>query len=287
MKRYCFNFLFSFIVFAYSLGIASAYYDLGTPEGFVSDYANILSDAEEDNLESKLRDFEAGTKNEIAVVTIPSLQGDTVEGFAVKLFEEWGIGKKGNDNGVLLLIALEDRTMRIEVGYGLEGDLTDAESSWIINDMKPVFRDGAYVQGINTAVDSIIFATKGEYVSTTTPGVVEDTGKGELPPELPFIVFGILIYILSRTKSFWLGGVIGTIAGLALGFFITNSIGFLSFILSIIFGVIGLIVDIIVSRGGGGGSGFGGGFGRSGSSGGGFGGFGGGRSGGGGSSGRW
>ncbi len=91
------------------------------------------------------------------------MEGDYIENFAVKLFEAWGIGKEENDNGILLLVALQEKQMRIEVGYGLEGALTDAEASWVIQEMIPYFQQGEYFQGIDMSVDRMIAITKGEF----------------------------------------------------------------------------------------------------------------------------
>lgn len=139
------------------LSNAYAYTSPGSPTGFVNDYAQLLSAEQESNLESKLQSYETSNSNEIALVTIPNLGGDTIENFAVKLFEEWGIGKKNQDNGVLVLVAIEERQMRIEVGYGLEPDLTDAQSHWIIeNILVPAFREQLYYDGLDAAVDKIM-----------------------------------------------------------------------------------------------------------------------------------
>src|SRR3990170_5163094 len=119
------------------------------PIGYVNDFAGVLSQEMENSLEDRLSSFTASTSNEIAVVTLSSLEGETVEGAAVKLFEEWGIGDKDKDNGVLLLVAINDRQMRIEVGYGLEPVLTDSRSGNIIRDqITPLFKAGNYEGGI-------------------------------------------------------------------------------------------------------------------------------------------
>jgi len=275
---------------------ASAYYSLGTPDGYVNDYADLLTDTEEAVLEAKLSAHEASTTIELAVVTIQSLGVDTIEGFAVSLFADWGIGKKGTDNGALLLIASEDRAMRIEVGYGLEGDLTDAQTYWIINDgIKPAFQGGSYSQGINDAVDSILLATSGGTLPMPTNQSPFSSGPGEIPEELILVGVGVLyagLRFLASTKSFWLGGVLGALIGGFIGF-LTGQLTAI-FIFGSILGLFGLIVDLFASGGGGSGGGSGGGRSssmssdRSGGFGGGrSGGFGGGRSGGGGSSGRW
>ncbi|MFH1427644.1 MAG: TPM domain-containing protein [Patescibacteria group bacterium] len=286
--------LLSFLLLALA-GNAFAYYNLGEPTGYVNDYTNTLTTEQKGLLENKLTQFEKDTSNELAVVIISSLEGDTIENFAVELFKEWGIGKKDKDNGILMLVALVDRKMRIEVGYGLEGALTDAQSSWIINDvMKPAFRNNNYYNGINEAADKIILATKGEYVPSAND---QENMEDKLGVGMGIIFFAIFAFIwlasiLGRSKSWWLGGVLGVIAGIILG--LIKGFIFFGIISIVILLPVGLLFDYFVSKqykvgkakghipwwtGGswGGGS----------SGGGGFGGFGGGMSGGGGSSGGW
>ncbi len=273
---------------------ALTYYSLGQPTGFVNDYAGVLSSGEEEELENQLNRFEEKTSNEIVVVILPNLGEDTIENFAVKLFEDWGIGKKEKDNGVLLLVAMEEKRVRIEVGYGLEGVLTDAQSYWIVDRaVKPAFRKGEYYEGINEAVKEIMAASGGE-----APFFQNSVSSEESPLFLIFL-FGGMVFIwlggiLTRTKSWWLGGVIGAFWGLV----ITFISGFLYYGLFslIFFTLFGLFFDRLLSRAyedgkrrghvpwWTGGGGFGGG---SGGFGGGFGGFGGGSSGGGGASGSW
>jgi uncharacterized protein len=277
-----------------SLQSARAYSSPGTPSGFVNDFAHVLSVEEKNTLEETLRAYTASTSNEIAVVTVKDLGGDYIENYAVKLFEEWKIGKKSRDNGVLLLVAMDDRKMRIEVGYGLEGALPDAISSAIIrNDITPAFKEGNYYRGITNGVTSIIEATKGEYTGDTTSTDVSGATI-EHAIFFVFIAFQFLAAVLGRSKSWWAGGVLGAIIGALVTFFgvlgITLGVGV---VITIILTILGLIFDYIVSsaytravsRGGSipwwvGGSG-------GGSGGASFGGFGGGRSGGGGASGSW
>jgi uncharacterized protein len=126
----------------------------------------MISPDREQSLSTQLTQFKTETSTEIAVVTIPNLGGDSIENYANELFREWGIGTKENNNGVLLLVSKEDRQMRIEVGYGLEGALPDATASSIIrNDITPLFKQNEYDAGIQTGVDKIIQATRGEYLS--------------------------------------------------------------------------------------------------------------------------
>lgn len=119
------------------------------PTGSVTDLADVLSDAEEQALRTLAADVEQGTTVEIAVVTVRSLDGVSVEEYATKLFAAWGIGQAGKDNGVLILVAPSQREMRIEVGYGLEGVLPDGLAGQVIREsFTPAFRDNAYGRGI-------------------------------------------------------------------------------------------------------------------------------------------
>lgn len=273
----------------------AAYTSPGTPSGFVNDFAGTLSAQEKQQLEQKLSDFSRTSGNEISLVTVKNLGGDTVENYAVTLFHEWGIGKRGKDNGVLILVAIDDRQMRIEVGYGLEQYLTDAQSSWIINNvMKPSFQAGDFYGGIDGAVNEIISVTQGGAVPSeqeTSSGLTLDTilrSGGLLFYGSVFLIL-TLASILGRSKSWWAGGIIGGIIGAGIGVFM--GFFYLGIISIAVLIPAGLLFDFLASQsyaknkalgripwwmsGGGRGSG------------GGFGGFGGGGSGGGGSSGRW
>ncbi|MDP3999322.1 MAG: TPM domain-containing protein [bacterium] len=267
--------------------VVFAYVSPGKPSGFVNDFAGMLSQQEKSALELKLSSFSKTLGAEISVVTIPDLGGDTIENFAVQLFQEWGIGKKGTDNGALLLVARDDRQARIEVGYGLEPVLTDAQSYWILhNVITPAFSEGKFFEGINNGVDKIISAVGGEQIP-----VEQESRSGSGGDFFWLLLAGPiwLASILGRSKSWWLGGVLGGIGGLVVGLIY----GFIYTGVFSIAGlaVVGLIFDYLVSKSYtksrlsghypwwiGGHNHFGGG---------GFGGFGGGRSGGGGSSHRW
>jgi uncharacterized protein len=131
------------------------------PRGKVNDFAGVLDTATAAELARLVRDTEARTSAEIAVVTVPSLDGMSVEEYAVKLFAEWGIGKSARDNGVLVLVAPAQRRMRIEVGYGLEPILPDALAGRIIREeFLPAFRDDQYgrgiLQGVRRVADVIV-----------------------------------------------------------------------------------------------------------------------------------
>jgi uncharacterized protein len=269
-------------------GVLFAYTNPGNPTGFVNDYAHMFSQDEREALEATLVDFEKQSSNEIAVVTINSLGGDTVENFAVELFDDWNIGKEGEDNGILIVVAKEDREMRIEVGYGLEGEVTDLQASRLIERvLVPAFIEEEYGRGITEAVELIIKKLGGEglqeFAEPTTPTI-----DWEALLTAAIFLPVLIIRLLAHNKSWWFGGVLGGVAALvATIFFGFLFVGLAAFILLV---PLGFLLDFIVSRNGSswnshwtnGTSGRGGW-----GSGGGFGGFGGGSSGGGGASGRW
>ncbi len=132
--------------------------------GRVVDNANLLTSQQESRLTAQLAGHEEATSNQVVVVTLPSLQGTAIEDFGYQLGRHWGIGQAGRDNGVLLIVAPNERKVRIEVGYGLEGDLPDAIARAIIdNDILPAFRRNDYAGGIEAGVSTIILAIEGAY----------------------------------------------------------------------------------------------------------------------------
>lgn len=285
------------LVFSLFSGTLFAYTSPGAPTGYVNDFASVLSADEKVALEATLKDFHDNYGGEVAVVTVPSLGNEVIETYANTLFREWGIGQKDKDNGVLLIVAIEDRALRIEVGYGYEGVLTDARSSEIIrNTITPYFKQSAYGRGISSGVDDILVVLK-----TGEVPVAHQDAFAPMPSSddistwflALFVIFPWLASIFGRSRSWWAGGVVGAIVGTVVST-ITSLVSLPLLVLA--FTLIGLIFDFVVSRGyqhsvssgsrppwWTGGGGFGGGS----SSGGGFGGFGGGSSGGGGASGRW
>lgn len=127
------------------------------PTGFVNDFANVIAADTKPQIDRVLKSFESETGNEIAVVTLPSLEGRTVEDVAADLYKEWGIGKKGRDNGVLFLIAPKERKTRIEVGYGLEGVINDALAGRILDEfVLPHFKEGDLSAGIASGAEAIV-----------------------------------------------------------------------------------------------------------------------------------
>jgi uncharacterized protein len=268
-----------------------SYSSPGSPTGYVNDFANVLSSSTTAQLESELSQLARDTSTEISVVTVPTIGNDYIENYSIKLAEEWGIGSKEHDNGVLLLIATQDRKLRIEVGYGLEGALPDSVANRIIrNDMVPELTAGSFDGAVTKGVGSIVAATKGEYSDTSSQ-----------KPHNSFLIwfiFGIfglqwLAAILGRTKEWWLGGLLGLVGGGVLAY--TNPFGldlYTSGLAVLGLTAFGAFFDYVVSNtyhhaerygynppwwvGGGSSGGSGG-----------FGGFGGGSFGGGGASGSW
>ncbi len=140
----------------------------------VHDDAHVLRTETIDALEQKLKIYEDSTSNQIAILIVPSLEGDVLEEYSIRVVEKWKLGTKEKDNGVLLLIAIEDRAMRIEVGLGLEGVLTDAQCNRIIrNEIAPNFRNEDYDAGVLAAIDAIILAIGGEYSASDTSAIEE------------------------------------------------------------------------------------------------------------------
>ncbi len=133
----------------------------------VNDYANMISPKAERQISDMLTRLEASDSTQVVVVTVPSLQGDSIEDFSMRVAEAAGIGQKGKDNGALLLVSKGDRKMRIEVGYGLEGRLTDVLSGQIVdNVLVPEFKAGKFDEGFLLATTAMIKAVRGEYKGT-------------------------------------------------------------------------------------------------------------------------
>lgn len=155
-------FAFLFLIAAYSAKAQKAIPELWGHH--VHDDAHVLTQETIDALEKRLRVYEDSTSNQIAILIVESLDGEVLEEYSLMVAEAWKLGQKDKDNGVLLLIAVNDRKMRIEVGHGLEGVLTDAHSNRIIrNEMTPNFRKSDYDAGVTAAVEAIIKSIGGEY----------------------------------------------------------------------------------------------------------------------------
>ena len=203
-------FLLACFVLTASLNVAFA--QRAVPELWglhVHDEAHVLSTEAIDRLEKQLDVYEDSTSNQLAILIIPSLDGDVLEQYSLRVAEAWRLGQSDKDNGALLLIALNDRKMRIEVGQGLEGVLTDAVSSRIIrNEIAPAFRQASYDAGVSAGVNAMIAAIGGEYTATDADadGNADFSWKEKLLIGLfLFVVLGIfsVIGILSPGCAGW------------------------------------------------------------------------------------
>ncbi len=128
-------------------------------KNYVNDFANVISNDTEKKLNAKLKEYDDKTSNQIAVATITSLEGEEIENYSIHLAEQWAPGTKEKDNGIIMLFAMNDRKMRIEVGQGLEGDVTDIESKHILDDIiRPEFKSENYDAGITKGIDAVILS---------------------------------------------------------------------------------------------------------------------------------
>lgn len=254
-------FLYSFIAFGQGKippkpSFQTSYYEIGT---------TLLDESQKKAIEQKLISYADSTSTQIVVVVVPTTDGDDIDRYKVDLAHSWGIGQKEKDNGILLLVAKDDRKVAIATGYGTEGLLTDAMCSLIIqNDILPSFKQGDFYAGIDNGTTAIIKVMKGEY-KEERKNLRKGNDGGGAGIFIFIVIFIIVIIILSRRG----GGRGGN----------NNSGGFGSTLTDIL-----ILSSLGRNSGGGGFGGFGGGS----SGGGGFGGgFGGGGFGGGGASGGW
>jgi uncharacterized protein len=263
----------------------------------VTDLTNTLSASDRQALEAKLAAWETQTGNQLVVLMVPSTQPEAIASYAIRVAESWKIGRKGKDNGAVFLVAKDDRKNRIEVGYGLEGVLTDVTSRRILAEtVAPFFRNNQFAQGIDAGVDQIInVVNKGEPLADA-PSVQTPQRKsgGGIPFDLIFILLFVVVPVIGSVLRRIFGRAVGSTVGAGIvggaAWLVAGSLG-----IAIIAAIVAFLVMItfgmgsgLVSRGGGvyipGGGGFGGG--GFGGGGGGFSG-GGGGFGGGGASGDW
>lgn len=235
------------------------------PPRLVNDLANMMTPSQQEELERLLVHFDQTTSSQVAIVTVPSLKDHDIAEYTISLFNQWGIGRKGKNNGILILASSGDRKMWITTGQGMEGVLTDAQTGRIVrNEMVPEFKAGNYYGGFYKASNAVIAATQGEYTNDDPP----DAGgeEGIIPILIVAVIFGVIILAAIKGGGGRGGG--GNYMSRRGGDFITGAI----------------LGSLLGGGGHSGGSSWGGG---SSGGGGGFGGFGGGSSGGGGAGGSW
>ncbi len=250
-----------------SLLVVQSAFTLEAPplKGRVNDYASMLSPAAARSIEAKLAAFEQETSNQVVLLTINSLEGDTIEAFAIRVGEAWKIGQKDKGNGVLLILAKKERKIRIEVGTGLQGALPDITAGQIIrNVIAPSLRAGDSDKGISSGISAIIDATKGEFKAPAVAGKAAKNKKSnKYGTFIALLVVGTIITAMaassSRTAGIMAGGVsLPAAAGIGLGAVLWK-LG----ILAILGGAAGFVLYLLMklfnaSGRGGGGSGWGG-----------------------------
>jgi uncharacterized protein len=207
------------------------------PTGHVNDFAHLLAPADKESIEARCKQLQDRTGAQLAVVTLKSLEGDQIEDFAVKLFKQWGIGEKDQKNGVLLLIAVDDRLAHIETGYGIEPIIPDILAARIIdNQIRPPFRDHQYAAGIRAAVNAI-----SELIEKGTPADREALarpddwfttvlflcifvgfggfalGLGSGIPQFGFALFGLFFAGMATVLGYGVGGNLSLAVHLPLG----------------------------------------------------------------------
>ncbi|MGD8570618.1 MAG: TPM domain-containing protein [Gammaproteobacteria bacterium] len=223
--------------------------------GRVVDLAGLLSSNAKRRLTKELEKHEQATSNQVVIVTVNSLQGYTIEDYGYQLGRHWGIGQEKRNNGVLLIVAPNERKVRIEVGYGLEGTLTDALSHNIIQTrILPYFRKNQYEKGIEYGTAAILSAVQGTYKPSKT------RRAGPISGNLGLVIFIFMIGIIAgefiamsmrrivSAVAVWAGVTIA--AGIVAG----------SFVLGFLAGMIGFIFHLFIGAAGTGGGGFGGGY---------------------------
>jgi uncharacterized protein len=257
-------------------------------KGRVTDLTGTLTKEQTASLEQMLQSFEARKGSQIAVLMVPTVKPEAIEQYALRVAEQWKIGRGKIDDGALLVVAKDDRALRIEVGYGLEGALNDATANRIVEDViVPRFREGDFYGGINAGVDRMIRVIDGEPLpEPTRPAPQVGGGIGQSLPVLlilALVVGGLLRRMLGRVfGSVAAGGVVGGLAWLLVGALgIAAIAGILAFFFTLVGGGGRRYYGGFPGGFGGGGFGRGGGFGGGGFRG------GGGSFGGGGASGRW
>jgi len=194
------------LVFLCFLGLSANAQDVPFLGGRVNDYAGMLSSSSVSELGWLLRSHEDSTSNQVVILTINTLNGASLEEYSIKVAQTWKLGQKGKDNGVLLLIVKDDRKMRIEVGYGFEGVLTDALSSVIIqSEIIPKFKKGDYDGGIRAGTMAILGVLKGTYAPEERSDTRMDLGDMILFLGVFCVVVGLftLIGIFSKGPQSW------------------------------------------------------------------------------------
>jgi uncharacterized protein len=171
-----------------------------TPKAYFNDYAGVVSKEVASRFNEQLAQFERDTSDQVVVAVFPKMQSDSdIADYTQRVAQAWGVGQKEQRNGVVLFVFIQDRKMFIQVGYGLEGALPDATAFDITERrIKPLFRAGNYEAGLATGIDLICKAIRGEYKGSGKTVAERQGGGGAITGILPFIIFIIVLIMLSR-----------------------------------------------------------------------------------------
>jgi uncharacterized protein len=209
-------------------------------KGYVNDYANMMTPSVRSKLTNELREFERTDSTQIVILTISSLAGQPIEDFSIKVAEAWKIGQKGRDNGIILIVAGQERKIRIEVGRGLEGKLTDLTVGRVIDlVIKPRFKRGDFNGGFVAGVAALIDATKGEFKADDAKPIQK---KKSFSPLFTVLLFGGIGLLILSSFSRVIGGIAGAI-GLPAAAYLTAGA---SAITVILLGILGLAMGIFL-----------------------------------------
>ncbi|HOP39791.1 MAG TPA: TPM domain-containing protein [Geobacteraceae bacterium] len=245
-----------FLLLLLSAGVAHAL-DVPPLKGHVNDYAEMLSPSIAERIEAELTAFEASDSTQVVVLTIPSLEGENLEEFSIKVADAWQIGQKGKDNGAILLVSKGDRKIRIEVGRGLEGTLTDLLSGRIIRyEIAPRFKQGDFNGGIYAGVNAIMSAVKGEYSASPQDARQGKKGSSRITTLLIFLfVACVVLGAISKV----LGGLVGAVGLPIIASLLFSGAGIATFAILAAVGFFGGMFLSVLFGSGGRGGGFGGG----------------------------
>lgn len=189
-------FIFIFLINLFFVNIF-AYKSPGSPKGFVSDFTQTLNKDQVNSLNSRLEKFEKDTGAEVVFVIIESTGNETIEIYANKLFAEWGVGKRGQDNGLMVLVSKTERKVRVEVGYGLEDKIPDILASRIIKDMSSYLQNDSYFEAFNASFDTIEKILSGQLTKSQAE---QDEFWSNVVTFFLIIVIVAVSYLINRNK---------------------------------------------------------------------------------------
>ena len=216
-------------------------FDLPPNDGYVTDAVPVLSDAEDQALEKKLSEYDTKTKNQFVVLIVSSVSGSDIAAVGTEAMKKWGLESSNRKNGAVIVVSYDDHKVWIEVGTGLKSVLTDQVTKGIIDtDIVPAFRDAKYADGINAAIDAMQKHISGEYTAKR----YATKGTSGAFVWVFFAIFVLLNWIgaaLARTKSWWMGGILGGIFGLIL------AVAYSWWLSVPILIILGLVFDYILS----------------------------------------